>query len=76
MCVGTGGATGSGSAAAGLDARLHKVMPTLSARERATLILRSWRAKEREDPSWRRTMPAEQAVLLNHLIGLMNACNI
>ena len=33
-----------------LDARLHKLTPALSAQERAILVLRSWKAKEHEDP--------------------------
>jgi hypothetical protein len=59
-----------------LDARLSKLMPALSARERATLILRSWKAKEREDPSLRATLPPSQLDEFNRLIGLMNGCNL
>jgi len=58
-----------------LDARLTKLMPGLSARERAILVLRSLKEKTPEDPLWRRTMPQEQARECRRLI-LMNACNI
>ena len=59
-----------------IDARLNKVMPALTARERAILVLRSWKEKTPEDPLWRRTMPLEQTTEFNRLIVLMNACNI
>lgn len=55
-----------------IDARLNKLMPVLSARERAILILESWKRGEEEDPLWRRTMPPEQSTEFNRLIGLMN----
>jgi len=59
-----------------IDARLNKLMPVLSAKERAILILRALREKTPEDPAWRRTMPFDQSREFNRLIVLMNACNI
>ena len=59
-----------------LDARLNKVMPVLSARERGILVLKSLKDKTPENPSLRRTMPPEQMSEFNRLIVLMNACNI
>jgi hypothetical protein len=59
-----------------IDSRLGRLMPALSARERAILVLRSLRQKTPEDPSWRSTMPSEQTREFNRLIVLFNACNI
>ena len=59
-----------------LDARLNKLMPVLTARERGILVLRSLREKTPENPAWRRTMPQDQTQEFNRLIVLMNACNI
>jgi hypothetical protein len=59
-----------------IDGRLHKLMPVLSARERAVLVLRSLKDKTPEDPSWRHTMPLSQVTEFNRYIDLMNACNI
>ena len=59
-----------------IDARLNKLSPVLSARERAVLSLKSLKDKTPEDPSWRRTMPREQTEEFNRLISLMNACNV
>src|SRR3954463_10695382 len=59
-----------------LDARLTKLMPGLTAKERGILILRSLREQTPEDPSWRRSMPQDQSREFNRLIVLMNATNI
>jgi hypothetical protein len=59
-----------------LDARLNEVMPSLTARERAVLVLRSWKGRTPEDPTWRSTMPREQAAEFDRLIVLINACNL
>src|SRR6266540_1457270 len=59
-----------------IDARLNKLMPALSAKERAILVLRSLKDKTPEDPLWRRTMPNEQRAEFSRLIVLMNACNL
>lgn len=59
-----------------IDARLKRVAPGLSAKERALLVLGSLKNKTPEDPSWRRTMPSGQIAEFNRLIVLMNACNI
>ena len=58
-----------------IDARLNKLMPALTARERAILILRSWKEKTPEDPLWRLTLPQNQATEFSRLIDLMNAVN-
>ncbi len=58
-----------------LGARLNKLLPVLSAKERAILVLRSLKDKTPEDPIWRQTMPREQSPEFNRLIVLMNACN-
>jgi len=57
------------------DARLDKLSSTLTARERALLVLRSWKAGQDEDPAWRFTMPEHQVDEFNRLIGLMNGVN-
>ena len=59
-----------------IDVRLNKLMPGLSAKERAILVLRSLREKTPEDPLWRRTMPQEQPAEFRRLMVLVNACNI
>ncbi len=59
-----------------IDARLTKLMPALSARERAVLILGSFKNKTLEDPKWRNTMPPDQSAELSRLIGLINACGV
>ena len=55
-----------------IDARLSKLTPALSAKERAILILRAWKEGVPEDPLIRSKMPAEQGPEFNHYIGLMN----
>src|SRR6266540_3344369 len=59
-----------------IDARLNKLMPALSAKERAILVLRSFKDKTPENPMWRRTMPKSQYAEFNRLIDLMNACDL
>ncbi|MPZ49832.1 MAG: hypothetical protein GEU75_11170 [Dehalococcoidia bacterium] len=59
-----------------IDARLNKLMPTLSAKERAILILESWKDDKPEDPSWRWSMPPGQASEFNRYIALMNGANL
>ena len=60
----------------GKDSRLDRLAESLTARERAVLILQAWKEGKREDRSWRWTMPDEQAVEFNRLIDLMNGVNI
>ena len=55
-----------------IDTRLSRLMPALSARERAALAVRAFKNDEPEDPAWRRTMPADQADEFRRLIGLEN----
>ena len=59
-----------------IDARLNQLMPVLSAKERAILVLRSLKDKTPEDPRWRSTMPLEQSREFSRLIILMKTCNI
>ena len=59
-----------------LNGQLVRLMSSLSAKERAILVLRSLREKTPEDPQWRRTMPLDQSREFNRFIVLMNACNI
>ena len=59
-----------------LDTRLGKLMPALTAKERAMLVLRSLKGGTPEDPKWRRAMPTSQVAEFNRYIGLMNACNV
>ena len=54
-----------------IDARLDKLAPALTAKERAILILRAWKEGVPEDPLIRSKMPAEQGLEFNHYIGLM-----
>ena len=60
----------------GLTARLDELGPALSAKERAILVLRSFKDKTPENPMWRRTMPKSQYAEFNRLIDLMNACDL
>ena len=57
------------------DARLNKLMPSLTARERAILILDSWKDDSHEDPNWCRTMPQSQVQEFNRYIDLMKVAN-
>jgi len=59
-----------------LDARLGRMMPGLSAKERGILLLRAYKGDVPEDPSWKNTTPPEQVDEVNHYIALCNACNI
>ena len=51
------------------DTRLSRLMPALSARERAALTVRAFKNDEPEDPDW---MPRDQADEFRRLIGLEN----
>ena len=59
-----------------LGNRLNKLMPTLTAKERAILTLRAFKERTPKDPLWRQSMSPSQAAEFNRLIVLMNACNI
>ncbi len=59
-----------------IDASLTKLMPGLSAQERAILILGAFKSKTPEDPNWRITMPPHQSPELSRLVGLVNACGL
>lgn len=55
--------------------RLGKLYPSLTARERALLVLNAWKEDGDEHPEVRATMPTEQGPEFNRYIGLMNAVN-
>lgn len=57
-------------------ARLGKLWPHLSAKERGILVLRSLKTGEREDYRLRSTMPPAQVREFNHYIALMNGGNL
>ena len=59
----------------GTGRRLTTLASALTAKERALLVLRSWKEDRAEDPDWRRTMPADQARDFNRLVNLMNGVN-
>ena len=55
--------------------RLDRLYPALTAKERALLVLRAWKADQEEDAAVRLTMPQSQARDFNHYVNLMNAAN-
>ncbi len=59
----------------GSDARLDRLLPGLSARERVLLMLRDFKAEKPQDRLLLNTAPDRQATEVNWLIGLMNAAN-
>jgi hypothetical protein len=60
----------------GRDNRLDRLSSSLTAKERALLVLRSWKEGKEEEPSWRWAMPNDQAREFNRLIELMNGVNV
>ena len=58
-----------------LRARLGKLAPSLSAKERFLLVLRAHNADEQEDPEVRRTMPPGQRKEFNRYAHLVYAAN-
>ena len=59
----------------GIDGRLSRLSSALTAKERALLVLRSWKEGKEEDPAWRYRMPDEQVLEFNRYIRLMNGVN-
>jgi hypothetical protein len=59
----------------GTDRRLDRLLPALSAKERAILMLRDYKAEKPQDRQLLNTAPEAQTIALNHLVGLMNAAN-
>ena len=59
-----------------LEQRLGRLMPSLTAKERAKLVLRSLKEGTPENPQWRLTMPPSQGRDFNRYIGLMNVANV
>ena len=58
-----------------LDARLDRLMPTLTAKERAILVIRADKAGTPEDPEVRRSLPREQLREFNRYLGLCYVAN-
>jgi hypothetical protein len=56
--------------------RVERLYDRLTARERAVLVLRSWKDGKDEDPAWRYSMPSDQTAEFNRLIELMNGVNV
>jgi hypothetical protein len=57
------------------DSRLDRLLPALSAQERAILMLRDFKAEKPQDRRLLNTAPDAQTPTLNRLVGLMNAAN-
>ena len=55
--------------------RMKKLLPSLTASERALLLLRSWKEDTDEDDQIRLTTPAWQVREFNRYMGLMNGTN-
>jgi hypothetical protein len=58
-----------------IERRLDRLYSGLTASERATLILRAWKAGEDADPQVRRSTPDEQVREFNSLIRILRALN-
>ena len=59
----------------GIDGRLSRLSSALTAKERALLVLRSWKEDRDEDSAWRYRMPDQQVSEFNRYIRLMNGVN-
>ena len=57
------------------DKRLDRLLPALSAKERAILMLHDFKTDKPQDRQLLNTAPERQTAELNGLIGLMNAAN-
>ena len=57
------------------DQRLDRLLPALSAKERASLILRAWKAGEDHEPQIRSTIPNNQVFEYNRLVALMRGAS-
>ena len=57
------------------DKRLDRMLPLLSAKERAVMMLRDYKAGKAQDMTLMRTAPAGQTEAINRHIGMMNAAN-
>ena len=57
------------------DTRLDRLLPGLTVKERAILMLRDFKAGKPQDRQLLNTAPDRQTTELNRLIGLMNAAN-
>lgn len=59
----------------GSATRLDRLLPLLSAKERALIVLRKFKAGERQDRALLDTAPEDQASEYNRLNGMINAAN-
>jgi len=57
------------------DRRLDRLLPALTAQERAILMLRDFKAEKPQDRQLLNTAPNHQTPALNRFVGLMNAAN-
>jgi hypothetical protein len=57
------------------DNRLTRIAGSLTAKERALLVLRAWQEDRDVDPQVRWSMPQEQAEEYNHYVRLMTGVN-
>jgi hypothetical protein len=60
----------------GKDYRLDRLASSLTAKERALLVLRAWKEAREGDSAWHRTMPDAQAPAFNHYVARMNGVNV
>ncbi len=58
------------------DKRLDRLMPGLTAKERAILVMESMRIGEKPDPLVLHTTPSHDAKEFSRLLGLINAVNV
>jgi len=59
-----------------LGARLNRLTPALSGKERAILVLRNFKEKKKQDYRLGQGMDSAEIREYNRLIRLMNACNL
>ncbi len=59
-----------------LNTELNKLMPALSAKERAMFVLPAMVTMTPENPHWRDGMSQDQTDGFNHYVSLMNATNM
>src|SRR5690242_13548233 len=59
-----------------MDYRIDRLLSSLRADERVHLVLDAYKSGAKEDPMWRKTMPASQYGQFNGAIGAINAANV
>jgi len=65
-----------GAAVVSIDARLNRLLPALSGKERAKLVLCTYKEKKPQDYRMGQGMDPAEVREYNRLIKLMNACNM